>query len=152
MIQKGDLKQLDPVLSTPDKLPVPNKDYHNPKLDHLKKNTDTHYTMSDEFVYEDWPPPPDDTFVYLSMAGITKPDPRYRVDRTEPTHITKSLFVFEYVISGQGYISYNGIQKKIGAGDFYLLTPGFNGHYYSDPKNPLSKKWVNMMFQVILKN
>ena len=127
-----------------------NKDYHNPKLDHLKKHTKTHYTLSDEFVFEDWPPDPNNTFLYLSMAGITKPDPRYRVDRTQPIPETKKLFVMEYVTSGQGYISYNGIQKKISAGDFYLLTPGFNGYYYSDQETPLSKKWINVSGELIV--
>ena len=152
MNQKNDFDQLNSAsqiaeTATPE---VPSKDYRNPKLDHLKKNTKTHYTISDEFVFEDWPPPPDPPFLYLSMAGITQPDPKYRVDRTMPTHTTKTLFVLEYVISGQGYISYNGILKKIEAGDFYLLTPGFNGYYYSDPKNPLSKKWINISGELIV--
>jgi len=116
----------------------------NPKLNPLKRNDDTHHTLSDDFIYNDWQAQPKETFLFPSMAGITKPDPLYKVDRRTPTRGTKRLYVMEYVTSGQGYISYNGILKKVTAGDFYLLTPGFNGFYYSDPKNPFTKKWVNI--------
>ena len=83
------------------------------------------------------------------MAGVTRADPNYFVDLRNKGFYEKRLIVLEYVVSGSGYITYNGITKKVSAGDFYLINSEFNGSYRSDHKDPYVKKWVNVNGQFI---
>jgi AraC-like DNA-binding protein len=83
------------------------------------------------------------------MAGITRADPNYFVDLRNKGFYEKRLIVMEYVVSGVGHITYNGITKKVSAGDFYLINSEFNGSYRSDPKSPYVKKWVNLNGQLV---
>ena len=83
------------------------------------------------------------------MAGITRADPNYFINHQSKGFLERRLVVLEYVISGSGHISYNGITKKVGAGDFYLLNSEFSGSYHSDPKDPFVKKWVNLNGQLV---
>ena len=78
------------------------------------------------------------------MAGVTQADPSYFIDLRNRGFDKRRLIVMEYVVSGSGHITYNGITKKVSSGDFYLLNSEFNGSYRSDLKDPYVKKWVNL--------
>lgn len=82
-----------------------------------------------------------DSFFEVNMCGYTAPNPEYSVYRFK-----SAIHTFEYVISGTGYIETEGESEKktVNAGDFYLLSPGFTGHYYPDPERPFSKIWANV--------
>ena len=55
------------------------------------------------------------------MAGITYPDPSYRIERKkERNHI----FVFEYVIAGRGHLEIDGIKYEVKA-DVRSLSSAF---------------------------
>lgn len=85
-----------------------------------------------------------DSFFELLQCGYTPANPAYEIYRYK-----NSLSVFEYVISGTGYIDSDSGRKTVRAGDFYLLRPGFIGHYYPDPDDPYQKIWANVRGSMI---
>ncbi len=79
-----------------------------------------------------------DTFL-CTLAGVTYPNTDYRI------HCDPSLlFVFEYVISGKGYIEHQGKLYPVQAGDFYMFKKGAKVTYYADRNDPYEKIWMNM--------
>jgi AraC-like DNA-binding protein len=74
----------------------------------------------------------------VSCFGITEPCPTYHIKRT-----SCGYFIFEYVISGKGYIINNGEMFSVEAGDAYLLQPGSKHEYYADSQTPYKKYWIN---------
>ena len=70
--------------------------------------------------------------------GITNPDITYKVYREN-----WEVFTLEYIISGEGYLNYNGKKYTVKEGDFYFLEPGTQQQYGSSHKNPYKKIWVN---------
>ena len=56
---------------------------------------------------------------------------------------SNDMFIFEYILSGSGYIEVNGKTFKVSANDVYIIEPGQDHTYYSDPKNPFNKIWIN---------
>lgn len=83
--------------------------------------------------------------VIIENIGYTHKNPRYRISRTE-----SDLFVFEYVISGTGYIEMNNQKYKVEAGDVYCIEPGHDHVYYSDPHDPFEKIWINFYSQLFV--
>ncbi|MCI8388498.1 MAG: AraC family transcriptional regulator [Clostridiales bacterium] len=81
---------------------------------------------------------------FVNMCGVTKPNPKYEMFRYD-----NFVYVFEYVVSGSGYIDSGGSRYTVHAGDFYLLKKGFTGHYYSDKVDPYEKIWVNVQGQLV---
>ncbi len=83
--------------------------------------------------------------LYIIRAGETMPNPYYYHERPENFLSDKGgLYVFEYVISGRGYIECEGKTYTVSAGDFYVLTRFHSHKYYSDPQDPFRKIWVNL--------
>lgn len=83
---------------------------------------------------------PEDSPLQLKMAGITHPDPDYRILRNG----TNGLFVLEYVVKGRGHIRYGDQKFSPVAGDVYFLQPPLRVEYYSDPDDPWEKVWFNL--------
>lgn len=75
----------------------------------------------------------------VGMAGITYPDPTYRIERKK-----SRIFVFEYVIEGRGQLTIDGNTYEASAGDTYILTPDTRQCYFSDKNEPFKKIWVNI--------
>ena len=109
---------------------------------HLKNMT--HNTSADDFVFVRSVIRNSLDPVVPLMAGVTQADPSYFIDLRNRGFDKRRLIVMEYVVSGSGHITYNGITKKVSSGDFYLLNSEFNGSYRSDLKDPYVKKWVNL--------
>lgn len=72
-------------------------------------------------------------------SGITFADPNYHILRPNGDH-----YVFEYVISGRGYVYFNDKKVALGPGAAYILHPCTYHHYYSDPHDPWTKVWLNV--------
>lgn len=104
----------------------------------------THNTSADDFVFVRSVIRNSLDPVVPLMAGVTQADPSYFIDLRNRGFDKRRLIVMEYVVSGSGHITYNGITKKVSQGDFYLLNSEFNGSYRSDLKDPYVKKWVNL--------
>lgn len=83
------------------------------------------------------------------MAGTTKADPNYFSDLRINGFVERYLTVLEYVVSGCGHISYNGVKRHVYAGDVYILHPTFTGVYKSDPNDPYEKKWCNISGKIL---
>ncbi len=88
--------------------------------------------------------------LFVTLAGITHPSPEYYIPRTERSGIFwGGIYVFEYVLSGKGYIEYEGRVHEVGKGDFIFINALTNIVYYSDKEDPYEKIWVNFTGQYI---
>ena len=74
------------------------------------------------------------------MAGISYVDKNYEIERIHGDY----FYVFEYILSGQGYIQENNKCYEVHAGDAYILRPNTYQHYKSDTQNPWTKVWFNV--------
>lgn len=83
-------------------------------------------------------------FFSVTMCGVTRPNPDYEMFRSG-----NPVYVFEYVISGKGFIDSGGQRYSVGAGDFYLLRKGFTGHYFADRGDPYEKIWANVNGELV---
>lgn len=80
---------------------------------------------------------------FIESMGESFPCAEYLVERTRDRTDTKSIYVFEYVLSGVGHIECDGKKHVVKKGDFYLLNRLHSHLYYSDRENPYGKIWVN---------
>ncbi|MFA6815741.1 MAG: AraC family transcriptional regulator [Lentisphaeria bacterium] len=87
----------------------------------------------------------EDSIFAVDLAGITNPDPHYRIKRNNKI----PFYVIEYVLSGKGFLVYNGIKHEINAGDSYIIPPHTEHEYYSDSKDPWKKIWINCYGRLI---
>lgn len=76
--------------------------------------------------------------VEIILAGITFPDPSYRILRPK-----SPLGCIEYVMRGKGHIRTSSGALEIGAGDTYFLHEGDDHEYGADRSDPWQKIWVN---------
>ena len=82
-------------------------------------------------------------FLSISMAGITNPNPNYHIIHNINKSFFYDYYVFEYVISGKGYIEFENNQRiEVKAGDFYFLNKLCKHIYYSDKDNPYQKIFI----------
>ncbi len=78
------------------------------------------------------------------LAGVTYPDPDYRISRNPC-----DVYVFEYVVSGEGYIESHGEKIHVQTGDFYCIRKDADEIHYSSPTNPYEKLWVNLDGEIV---
>lgn len=100
--------------------------------------------MGEKIVYDNWGFSPSSEFFDLAQFGITNPNPRYYISYYPIIGTRRCYYVFEYVISGAGYIEMNGEKIRVEAGDFYFYHKNAKLTYYSDPDDPYKKVWVNV--------
>lgn len=82
--------------------------------------------------------PHDDRFA-IQLTGITFPSRSYHIRR-----LGEPIYVFEYVISGQGYVECGDKRFSPKGGDVYLLPPNTRQDYRALPSDPFSKIWMNI--------
>lgn len=75
---------------------------------------------------------------YMEMAGISYCDASYFISRKN-----SPIYVFEYVLSGQGTVKTDTTEFSAAEGDMYILHRQSDHNYYSDAKNPWTKIWFN---------
>lgn len=76
---------------------------------------------------------------YITLAGITYPDPTYHITRTRA-----DISVIEYVTDGDGYVILDGKTHHVCRDMIYFLPQGKRHNYYSDSKNPFTKIFLNV--------
>lgn len=76
---------------------------------------------------------------YVTLAGVTHPDPNYHITRS-----SSRVAVMEYVVEGEGYVWGNGKRVHVEKDTVYLLLCGFDHDYYSDAENPFRKIFLNV--------
>lgn len=81
---------------------------------------------------------------HIEMAGISHCDGTYKIER-----INSSVYVFEFILSGQGTVEYNSTIFHPAAGDIYILHQGSEHVYYSDREDPWVKIWFNARGRLI---
>ena len=86
------------------------------------------------------PFPCDEPFAIESI-GITYADANYHHFRPKELNVN----VFEYVISGSGIVKTSSGTFYPSAGDSYLLYAGDDHDYCSNPKEPWTKIWVDIV-------
>lgn len=82
---------------------------------------------------------PDEDLFRIEMAGITYPDAKYHIERKN-----SRIMCLEYIIRGKGKLIVNGRHYCAGQGDVYLLAPGTDHLYSSDPDDSWEKIWMNI--------
>lgn len=79
------------------------------------------------------------------ISGTTKPFPTYKNNRPP----TRKHYIFEYVISGKGYIFINDEWHTLSAGDMYIVGKDDARNFYSDSKDPMHKIWCSFASEYI---
>ncbi len=74
----------------------------------------------------------------IENIGITYPNSTYHIER-----VNSKLFIFEYIISGKGYLEFEDKIISLEEGDFYVIEPLIPHADYSDKKDPYTKIWIN---------
>lgn len=80
----------------------------------------------------------------VEIAGISYCDASYRIKREK-----SPIWVFEYIIAGQGTVCEQKNVFQAQKGDVYILHQGKNHEYYSDALNPWIKIWFNVKGPVV---
>lgn len=80
-----------------------------------------------------------DSAFSVNLAGITYPDPTYKIYRK-----CSNVYVVEYIVKGEGTVLCDGKEYRIKKNDVYILPRGSEHLYYSDKSNPWCKKWFNV--------
>jgi len=80
----------------------------------------------------------------IEACGQTIPNAAYFMERIREGGSPECVSVFEYVISGKGYIECEGKKYTVEAGDFYYLDRHHSHKYYPDKDDPFSKIWINV--------
>lgn len=82
--------------------------------------------------------------IYVECIGISHPNPDYYIERKHGDY-----FVFEYVLSGVGYIVCNNVSYTVGKDDMYILPEGSQHKYWADKNDPYEKIWINIHSSII---
>lgn len=79
-----------------------------------------------------------DSFLYVRGAGIVYPDDRYRFTKT------RTNYLFEYVVSGKGYVEADGVRRTVSSGDCIIHKRGKKVSYGADKAEPYIKLWFSV--------
>lgn len=75
----------------------------------------------------------------IQFCGITYPDKNYEISRKH-----SKVACIEYIEKGMGVVEIDGQTFYPEEGDSYLLQAGTAHHYFSDPKDPWKKVFINV--------
>lgn len=82
--------------------------------------------------------------IFVECIGITHPNPSYSIERKRSEY-----FIFEYVLSGVGYIYCNNTTYTVKKDDLYILPEGSSHKYWADNDDPYEKIWINIHSTII---
>ena len=116
----------------------------DPKYNHYRRNDEYHNSLTDDFVFVREVNRESTVPIVPLMAGKTNENPEYFIDLRKNGCSEIDLTIIDYVVSGSGYVSYNGVTRRVSKGDIYILPPTFNGEYRADRDDPFVKKFVNI--------
>lgn len=77
-------------------------------------------------------------FLHIFGAGIVYPDTRYEFEKI------RDSYIFEYIVSGQGYVGNTKETVKVTAGDCIISAKDGFVRYGSDKKDPYVKIWFSV--------
>ena len=113
----------------------------------IKSIEDLTYIAPEYTDYEDaYTMAMDDSYpIRYVIAGTTKPFPSYKNNRPP----TKKHYIFEYIISGKGYIFINEAWHELTEGNMYIVGKNDARNFYSDAKDPMHKIWCSFASEYI---
>ncbi len=76
---------------------------------------------------------------YITLAGITLPDPDYCITRA-----SSKTSVIEYVVRGEGFVRLGGREVSVGKDTVYFLPQGSAHEYASHRADPFEKIFLNV--------
>ena len=76
---------------------------------------------------------------YISLAGITYPNPQYHLNI-----FSRNVSVIEYITAGKGYVLVGDEYKEVTADTIYFLKSGEHQEYFADKKDPFTKIFLNI--------
>ena len=85
---------------------------------------------------------PTNDYLDVIIAGITHPNPAYRIIHNVSKQFPYDYYVFEYVVKGTGYIETPEERYMVKEGDFYFLNKLRYHIYYADPIDPYEKIFI----------
>lgn len=81
-------------------------------------------------------------FLHIYYAGITLPNPAFRVHHNINNQNAYHMYTFEYILAGSGYIEADGKRLRVTRGDLFFLHRDRPQIYYSDPNDPFQKIFI----------
>ncbi len=87
-----------------------------------------------------FPPAPPEAPLRILLAGVSYCDGSYRIRRSSQN---AHFYVFEYIVSGRGFLRFGEESFLPAAGDVYIVTPGVDHEYGSSGDAPWVKLWIN---------
>ena len=81
-------------------------------------------------------------YLEVIMAGITHPNPSYRIMHNISKQFPYDYYVFEYVVKGVGHIETPEEKYTVKEGDFYFLNKLRYHIYYADADKPYEKIFI----------
>jgi AraC family transcriptional regulator of arabinose operon len=75
--------------------------------------------------------------LYLCYCGIEECDPAHAYGPT-----TRDEYLLHYILDGEGTFTINGMTKKLGKHQIFLITPKVVTYYKADAKNPWTYIWI----------
>ena len=91
-----------------------------------------------EVIYSFLPDTGKDMEFFIDLTGISYCDETYRISRRN-----SPIYVFEYILEGEGTVCCDGKTFTALKGDTYILKKNSNHEYYSHKDNPWTKIWFN---------
>lgn len=76
---------------------------------------------------------------YISLAGVTYPNPNYHMSLKK-----RNISVIEYVTDGKGYVLIDNEYKEVKSDMIYFLKRGDYQEYFADKKDPFTKIFLNI--------
>ena len=81
-------------------------------------------------------------FLHIYYAGITLPNPLFRVYHNTNSRNVYHMYTFEYIVTGSGYIEADNKTMKVTQGDLFFLNRDRRQIYYSDLADPFQKIFI----------
>ena len=88
-------------------------------------------------------------FLHIYYAGITYPNPTFRVHHNINSQNAYHMYTFEYILAGSGYIEADGKRLRVSRGDLFFLHRDRPQIYYSDPADPFQKIFVALCGELV---
>lgn len=91
-----------------------------------------------EEIYSFLPGTAEDPEFFIDLTGVSYCDESYRISRRD-----SPIYIFEYILEGEGTVICDGKIFTAAKGDAYILKRGSTHEYYSHKENPWIKVWFN---------
>lgn len=80
----------------------------------------------------------------IFLAGITQPNPNYRITHNTSLNDEFDRYQFEYVTKGTGYITIDDKTTTIREGDFFFINKCVSRTFYADTHDPWEKIFITV--------